>query len=74
MELLPDDMPQEVRQLVGRLADVVRGQRGRVAGPAVALIFSLVIAELGDGDLARICRSVGKIASRHGAFQRRRPH
>lgn len=72
----PENTPDDVRLLGDRLAAVLEGQSGQVAGPALALTFAYVIAELGgfrdDAETVRaIMRDVGQLARRYGAMNSR---
>ena len=42
----PMDTPSEVRQLADQLAAVLKDQNGQIAGPAIALVFAYIVAEL----------------------------
>jgi hypothetical protein len=69
----PKDTPPDVRCLADQLAAVLEGRSGQVAGPAIALTFAFVIAELGgfrdDEETVRaIVRDVGALARRYGAL------
>lgn len=69
----PKCTPEDVRDLADRLAAVLEGRSGQVAGPAIALTFAYVIAELGgfrdDAETVReIIRDVGRLAGKYGAL------
>src|SRR5262245_57985623 len=70
----PIDTPPDVRQLADQLAAVLKGRNGQVAGPATALLFAFLVAELGNAPLRQVIADVGALARRHGAMRYRRPH
>jgi hypothetical protein len=63
-----------VRQLADELAAVLKDRNGREVGPAIALVFAYVVAELGGSPLQQVAIDVGELARKHGAFKFSRPH
>jgi hypothetical protein len=66
--------PADVRRLADALAGVLLGIDGQQAGPAIALVYAYVVAELGGArddpeTLRQIIRGVGQLARKHGALQ-----
>src|SRR5262249_49450957 len=44
----PEGTPDDVKALADELARVLKGRNGQVVGPAIALVFAYVVAELGN--------------------------
>jgi hypothetical protein len=70
----PTDTPTEVQQLADEIATMLKGKNGRLVGPAIALVFAYVVAELGNAPLKQVIRDVGALARRYGALKPQRPH
>jgi hypothetical protein len=71
----PEGTSHDVRQLADELAAVLKGRPSRTVGPALCVIFSYAIAEIGDAPLQQVMHDVGAVAIKHGALKPpHRPH
>jgi len=70
----PEGTPDDVKALADELAHVLESHNGQVVGPAIALVFAYVVAELGNAPLERVVHDVGALARRYGALKLHRPH
>jgi hypothetical protein len=68
----PEGTPAEVARLADELVCILKGRSGQTVGPALALVFSYCICELGGGSLRQILRDVSRLAQKHRALARKK--
>jgi hypothetical protein len=67
----PADTPAEIAHIADELVELLDGRDGRLVAPALAMVFSYVIVEIGRSQPGDVMRAVGRVAIEHGAIKPR---